>query len=112
MAAQSQNATKKERDRIAMILYYLYAFFLILALVLIGRIIYIQCFWKLDKDVAKYFIPKSTKSVIEPDRGAIIGCDGKLLALSTPMYQLYMDCTVRKDYFASKGSKGKEMESK
>ena len=112
MAAQSQNATKKERDRIAMILYYLYAFFLILALVLIGRIIYIQCFWKLDKDVARYFIPKSTKSVIEPDRGAIIGCDGKLLALSTPMYQLYMDCTVRKDYFASKGSKGKEMESK
>ena len=112
MAAQSQNATKKERDRIAMILYYLYAFFLILALVLIGRIIYIQCFWKLDKDVAKYFIPKSTKSVIEPDRGAIIGCDGKLLALSTPMYQLYMDCTVRKDYFASKGSKGKEMKSK
>ena len=112
MAAQSQNATKKERDRIAMILYYLYAFFLILALVLIGRIIYIQCLWKLDKDVAKYFIPKSTKSVIEPDRGAIIGCDGKLLALSTPMYQLYMDCTVRKDYFASKGSKGKEMESK
>ena len=112
MATQSQNATKKERDRIAMILYYLYAFFLILALVLIGRIIYIQCFWKLDKDVAKYFTPKSTRSVIEPARGAIIGCDGKLLALSTPMYQLYMDCTVRKDYFASKGSKSKELEQK
>ena len=110
MATQSQNATRKERDRIAMILYYLYAFFLILALILVGRIIYIQYFWKLDKDVAKYFIPKSTKSVIEPNRGAIIGCDGRLLALSTPMYQLYMDCSVRKDYFASKGSKGKEME--
>ena len=39
MATQSQNATKKERDRIAMILYYLYAFFLILALILVGRII-------------------------------------------------------------------------
>ncbi|MBQ6301193.1 MAG: transpeptidase family protein [Bacteroidales bacterium] len=110
MATQSQNATKKERDRIAMILYYLYAFFLILALILVGRIIYIQCFWKLDKDVAKYFIPKSTRSVIEPNRGAIIGCDGKLLALSTPMYQLYMDCSVRKEHFASKGAKGKDLE--
>jgi len=111
MATPSQKVTKKERDRIAMILYYLYAAFLILALVLIGRIIYIQCFWNIDKDIEKYFLPSSTKNVIEPERGAIIGCDGKLLALSTPMYQLYMDCTVRKEYFASKKEKAGELEN-
>ena len=110
MATQSQNSTKKERDRIGMILYYLYAAFLILSLVLLGRIAFIQWFWKPDKDIVKYFRPVSEKSVIEPERGAIIGSDGKLLAMSTPLYELFMDCTVRKDYFESKGKDGKKME--
>ena len=94
-----------------MILYYLYAAFLLLTLVLIGRIAWIQWGWKPSKEVVKYFRPVSEKSVIYPERGAIIGCDGKLLALSTPMYELFMDCTVRKDYFESKGKDGKRMEA-
>ena len=93
-----------------MILYYLYAAFLILTLVLIGRIAWIQWSWKPSKEIVKYFRPVSERSVIYPERGAIIGCDGKLLALSTPMYELFMDCTVRKDYFESKGKDGKKME--
>ncbi len=111
MATQSQNSTKKERDRIGMILYYLYAAFLIVSLVLVGRIIWIQAFWKPDKDIVKFFRPSSVKNVIQPERGAIIGCDGKLLAMSTPMYELFMDCTVRKDYFESKGKDGKKLEN-
>ncbi len=110
MATQSQNSTKKERDRIGMILYYLYVAFLIMALVLVGRMAQIQMFWKLDKDVERFFKPSSVKSVIDPERGAIIGKDGKLLAMSTPLYELFMDCTVRKDYFESKGKDGKRME--
>lgn len=106
MAAPSQNTTKKERDRIAMILYYLYALFLILAVFLVIRIVQIQTLWKPDQAIVKYFRPVSTKSVIEPERGAIIGCDGKLLAMSTPLYHLYMDCTVRKEYFAGKSNAG------
>ena len=107
----SQNVTKKERDRIGMILYYIYLGFLLLAFLLIIRLAWIQVFWKLDKDIEPYFLPTSTRSVIEPKRGAIKACDGRLLAMSTPVYQLYMDCTVRKDYFAKKGEKGKEMEA-
>lgn len=110
MATQSQNSTKKERDRIGMILYYLYAAFLILSVILVGRIAYIQWFWKPDKTIEKYFRPASSKSVIDPERGAIIGCDGKLLAMSTPLYELYMDCTVRKDFFQDQGSEGKKLE--
>lgn len=94
-----------------MILYYLYAAFLILSVVLIGRIVWIQWFWKPEKEIVKYFRPASVKSVIEPERGAIIGSDGKLLAMSTPMYELFMDCTVRKDYFEGKGKEGKKMEA-
>ena len=110
MATQSQNSTKKERDRIGLILYWLYAAFLVLSVVLVARMVYIQWFWKPDNEIVKYFRPASTKSVIEPERGAIIGCDGKLLAMSTPLYELHIDCTVRKDYFESKGKEGKELE--
>ena len=94
-----------------MILYYLYAAFLLLTVILIGRMAWIQWGWKPSKEVVKYFRPVSEKSVIYPERGAIIGCDGKLLALSTPMYELFMDCTVRKEYFESKGKDGKKLEA-
>ena len=94
-----------------MILYYLYAAFLILSMVLVGRIAWIQWGWKPGREIVKYFRPVSEKSVIYPERGAIIGNDGKLLAISIPMYELFLDCTVRKDYFESKGKDGKKMES-
>ena len=94
-----------------MILYYLYAAFLVLSVVLVGRIAWIQWAWKPAKEVVRYFRPVSERSVIYPERGAIIGNDGKLLAISTPMYELFMDCTVRKDYLVSKGKDGKRMDA-
>lgn len=104
MTAERQNMAKKKRDRIGVILYCFYAIVLVAGFFIIGKMVCIQLFWKPDKDVARFFLPPSTKSVIEPDRGAIIGCDGKLLAMSTPMYQLYMDCTVLKSVFRGKSN--------
>lgn len=90
-----------------MIVYCFYAAFLIAAGIVVGRIVQIQWFWKPDAQVVRYFRPVSTESVIDPDRGSIIAADGRLLALSTPMYQLYIDCTVRKEYFAGLDKTGK-----
>lgn len=104
MTAERQNKAKKKRDRIGVILYCFYAIVLVAGFFIIGKMVCIQLFWKPDKDVARFFLPPSTKSVIEPDRGAIIGCDEKLLAMSTPMYQLYMDCTVLKSVFRGKSN--------
>lgn len=104
MTAERQNKAKKKRDRIGVILYCFYAIVLVAGFFIIGKMVCIQLFWKPDKDVARFFLPPSTKSVIEPDRGAIIGCDGKLLAMSTPRYQLYMDCTVLKSVFRGKSN--------
>ena len=104
MTAERQNKAKKKRDRIGVILYCFYAIVLAAGFFIIGKMVCIQLFWKPDKDVARFFLPPSTKSVIEPDRGAIIGSDGKLLAMSTPMYQLYMDCTVLKSVFRGKSN--------
>lgn len=104
MTAERQNKAKKKRGRIGVILYCFYAIVLVAGFFIIGKMVCIQLFWKPDKDVARFFLPPSTKSVIEPDRGAIIGSDGKLLAMSTPMYQLYMDCTVLKSVFRGKSN--------
>ena len=104
MTAERQNKAKKKRDRIGVILYCFYAIVLVAGFIIIGKMVCIQLFWKPDKDVARFFLPPSTKSVIEPDHGAIIGSDGKLLAMSTPMYQLYMDCTVLKSVFRGKSN--------
>ncbi len=113
MAQTEQNTNRKKRDRIGAILYLLYTLVLILGVAVVGRIIYIQCFWQLDKSLVKYFVPPVVKSTIAPDRGAIIGCNGEILAMSTPMYELRMDCTVRKEYFKAlmrKKPTGKNLE--
>ncbi len=111
MAQDNQKGNKKKRDGVGAILYLLYILVLVLGVVVVGRIIYIQHFWKLDKSIEKYFLPSVIRSDIDPDRGAIIGCNGEILAMSTPMYELRMDCTVRKVYFqGKKNATGKSLE--
>lgn len=85
-----------------MILLLIYIVVLFISALIIGKLIYIQKSWGPDKSIAKYFLPPAEKYTIAPDRGAIIGCGGEILAMSTPMYELRMDCTVRKEYFQKK----------
>lgn len=85
-----------QKDLISRALYAFYLLFLLAAVVVIFRIIYIQLFYEPDQSFSGYFRPKSIKEKLEPERGAIIACDGRLLAVSTPMYQIYMDCAIRK----------------
>lgn len=103
MAKTGQSTGKKRgMDRISMILLLIYIVVLFISALIIGKLIYIQKSWEPDKSIAKYFLPPAEKYTIAPDRGAIIGCGGEILAMSTPMYELRMDCTVRKEYFQKK----------
>ena len=103
MAKTGQSTGKKRgMDRISMILLLVYIVVLFISALIIGKLIYIQKSWEPDKSIAKYFLPPAEKYTIAPDRGAIIGCGGEILAMSTPMYELRMDCTVRKEYFQKK----------
>ena len=61
MAKLSQKKPKKERDRIGLILYLLYVFFLGLSIVFVVRIIGIQWFWEVDSDLKPYFLPSSIR---------------------------------------------------
>lgn len=98
---QESNIKKDKRDRIGLTLWVLYCFFLLLSILIIVRICSIQFGWEPDQDLVKYFQPKRYQQIEKPERGAILDCNGKLLAISTPMYNIHMDCTVRKDEFAA-----------
>ena len=88
---------KKQRDRIGVILYLLYVALLAASLLLIVRLAGIQLFWDPDPKIATALTPSNTVSNIEPARGNILDAEGRLLAISCPIYQFYMDCTVLKD---------------
>ena len=76
---------------------YFYLIFLLISLVVIGRIVYIQYIWKPNPEFVEHFQPSKKKAKIEPERGAILDHNGKLLAISTPLYNIYMDCYVQKE---------------
>ncbi|MCQ2163839.1 MAG: transpeptidase family protein [Bacteroidales bacterium] len=107
-AAQADGKPKK--DRIGRFLSVLYVVFLIIAIFLILRIAYIQIFYKPDEKLARVLTPTSRKEVIEPVRGAILAEDGRLLAMSLPIYDIYMDCTVLKEKHANDREKGDSLE--
>lgn len=91
---------RKERDRIGVVLKVFYVLMLVASVFLVCRIIYIQAFWKPDPDIEKRLTQPVTKVVLEPARGNIMACDGRLLAMTYPRYQIVMDPCVRKDEFA------------
>ncbi len=105
MAQKNNKGNKKKRDRIGVILYLTYILVLILSFVVIGRIIYIQYSWSPSEKIIKYFLPNAVADEISPKRGAIIGRGGEILAMSTPIYELRIDCSIRKDEFKKKGEK-------
>ena len=99
-----------EKYKTSRILWFLYCFFLFLSLVIIIRIIHIQFFWEPSESTLEYFQPKKEKHEVQPERGAIMDCNGKLLAYSTPMYNINMDCTILKDEHEKDTKEGKTRE--
>lgn len=89
-----------KRDRIGIILTALYILLLAASVLIAGKIVYIQMFWKPDGKIEGALTPRRQTRVLEPVRGDILDCNGRLLAMSYPVYDLHMDCTVRRDEFA------------
>ena len=97
MSTEEKTPKTAKRDRIGVILYLLYVVLLLASVVLILRIIGIQLFFNPDPKIEAALTPSNTVSIIEPARGNILDAEGRLLAISCPTYQFYMDCTVLKD---------------
>lgn len=100
--AEYRDIQPENRHRISKILWFLYCLFLLASVIIIGRIMQIQFVWEPDPQTVRYFQPKRYENKTRPERGAIMDVNGKLLALSTPMYNIHMDCAVLKDEFSKR----------
>ena len=94
------NDINKKQDWISILLWMFYCAFLVLSVVIIVKMVKIQFGWEPDAELVRYFQPKRELVIQKPERGTILDRNGKILAISTPMYNINMDCTVRKDEFA------------
>ena len=104
---------KKQRDPVGLLLYFLYLVVLAASFFLIGKIAYIQLFFKPDEKIEHLLTQRVVRRTLEPQRGEIIDCKGRTLALSYPRYHIYMDCTVRRREFKKmSGNRGAEAEAK
>lgn len=101
---------KKKKDSVGRGLYTLYILFLICSLLLICRLVFIQAFYKPDDKVLGILTPTSQRKTIEPSRGAILSDDGRLLAMSLPIYDIHMDCSVKKSEY-TRSEKGDSLEN-
>ena len=100
----------KEKRKASRVLMHFYMIFLAISLAVIGRILYIQYIWEPNPKFVKDFKPAKQKEIIEPERGTIVDHNGRLLAISTPLYNIYMDCYVQKEHNDNNGEKGKKAE--
>ncbi len=100
MATNRKDREKeKENRRASNVLTAFNIVFLVAAIAIIVKIVILQFVWEPDPEYVSYFQPTKKKKNLEPERGSIIDHNGKLLALSTPLYDIYMDCCVMKDEY-------------
>ena len=97
----ADNRTYKDRHRIGRTLWVLYIVCLLASVAIISKTVYIQYFWEPDKQTLKHFKPKNQLEKIKPERGTITDCNGEILAISTPLYAVHMDCLILKSELAN-----------
>lgn len=107
-----ENNKEMQKRRASIVLTAFHILFLTAAIAIIVKIVILQYFWEPDPKYVSYFQPKKTKQELDPERGAIIDHNGKLLAMSTPMYNVYMDCYILKEEHDRDKEKGAEKEEK
>ena len=98
---QNKRNTNDGKDRVSKILLGFYAVFLLLSIWIIIKIFYIQFIWDMPSNSLEEFIPNYKETVIEPQRGDILDCNGKILASSAPKYLIRMDCGILQNEFSN-----------
>ncbi len=108
---QTENTARK-RDTVSITLMFIQVIFILTAIVLVVRLLYVWLGYKPDSVYKAVFTPTPVKETIEPIRGSILTYDGKLLATSVPYFNVHMDCTAQKDEYESLVKSGKELISR
>ena len=100
----------ENRDRIHVVMFFLSLLFMVLGIVIVAWIIKIQATYTVDERVIGLFRPTEQKHVETPVRGRILATDGRPMAISAPLYDVYMDCTVRKQEYEENGKSDAEQQ--
>lgn len=103
------NTDNKRPSRVLM---YFYLFFLLLSVVAAVKIYVIQNIWEPNPKFIREFLPSKHLEQTQPREGTILDHNGKVLAISTPLYDVFMDCCVLKDHYAKDKKNGKKNEDK
>ena len=97
-----------ENKRPSRVLMYFYLFFLLLSVVVTIKIYRIQYSWEPNEKFVKEFLPSKHLEQIRPREGSIMDHNGRILAISTPLYDIYMDCYVQKEHYDKDEKNGKK----
>ncbi|MCF0176688.1 MAG: penicillin-binding protein 2 [Bacteroidales bacterium] len=103
-----QSENRKKADGKAIILFLSYWVMLGLSIFLIISIVKIQFSYRTNPDLERRILPVPQQDKIAAVRGDILAEDGRVLATSTPLYDIHMDCTVCKKQFAGKPDEEKK----
>lgn len=87
---------------------YFYMFFLFLSVVVTVKIYRIQNSWEPNEKFVKEFLPSKHLEQIRPREGSIMDHNGRILAISTPLYDIYMDCYVQKEHYDKDEKNGRK----
>lgn len=103
--------TGTDNRRPSRVLMYFYLFFLVMSIIVIIEIYQIQNQWEPNPKFKKEFIPQKHLEKILPREGTIMDCNGRVLAISTPQYNVFMDCCVQKEHYANDKREGKKKDN-
>ena len=95
-----------ENRRPSRVLMYFYLLFLFISIVITIKIYRIQNSWEPNPKFIDEFLPSKHLEQIQPREGSILDHNGKILAISTPLYDIYMDCYVQKEHYDKDIKKG------
>lgn len=99
--------TEGEIKRAGRVLMYAYIGSLILSVIIVNKIYKIQHSWEPNPKFVKEFLPTKHQEIITPRRGSIMDHNGRLLAISTPIYDIHMDSYVQKEHYDKDAENGK-----
>ena len=103
MSSTAKNNNKNgSRDRVHMVMTFLSMAFLVLSIAIIIQLIRLQSGFRVKEQYLDLFTPRTSLHKEIPERGRILATDGRPLAISAPLYDIFMDCTVRKQEFRRK----------
>ena len=108
MAKKTIIISSKKRDLVGPLLTGIYMVFLALSVAIFVKTVVIQVRPLVKPEYEQFFHPNEKKQTIVPTRGRILTCDGRPLAITVPYYDIYMDCTVRKQEFVDMDEKERE----